>query len=89
MKLFFKRVLLCGILTFFVFCMPAIIMAQGGPGGPGNPACDPDCNCYPDGTPCPIDSGVLILIFIGVAYGIKKYNDTKTSSATFYNADSD
>ncbi len=49
----------------------------------GNPGCDPDCNCRADQSICPIDNGLLILMFIGVAYGIKKYKDAKTSSATF------
>lgn len=77
MKRFFRRTIIYCLFTFLVLSMPAILKAQGGPGGPGDPACDPQCNCYPDPpyAPCPIDDGLYLLIFIGLGYGIKKYRD--------------
>lgn len=82
MKRFFKRTLLLFCFTFLGFFMPAIVMGQG-PGGPGDPACDPDCNCYPDPpyAPCPIDDGLYLLLFVGLGYGIKKYRDASKVKA--------
>jgi hypothetical protein len=76
MKRFFKRTVFFIFFIFYAFCMPTMVMAQG-PGGPGPvyPACDPDCNCRPDGSICPIDDGLYLLLFIGLGYGIKKYRD--------------
>jgi len=60
------------------------VVAQlgGGPGGPGgggvgDPACDPQCNCRPDHSICPIDSYLYVLLGIGLLYGIKKVRDQK------------
>lgn len=79
MKRFFKRTLLLCFFSFFVFCMPSMVKAgdPGGPGSPVDPACDPQCNCYPDPpyNPCPIDSYIYILLATGAGYGIKKYRD--------------
>jgi hypothetical protein len=74
MKRFFKRTLLLGFFTFFIFCMPAIVKGQF-EGDPVDPGCDPMCNCRPDGSICPIDDGLYLLLFIGLGYGIKKYRD--------------
>ncbi len=69
----------------FVFCMPVIVKAQG---GPGDPACDPGCNCVknPDGSfayYCPIDEGVYVLLFIAAGYGFIKFKESrKTAPAT-------
>jgi hypothetical protein len=76
------------ILPFFIFFMiffPTFAMAgldpPGGPGGSGDPACDPQCNCRPDGSICPIDSNLYILLAIGLVYGIKKVKDSRKSPA--------
>jgi hypothetical protein len=68
------------LLSFFIFFMilsTTVIAQGGGPGGPGgvgDPACDPQCNCYanPPYAPCPIDSYLYILLGIGVVYGVWK-----------------
>jgi|GEM_PF-911263 len=76
--------LLFHFLLFFMIFLPTFVMAQGGPGGPGgggDPACDPRCNCRADGSYCPIDSNLYILLAIGVVYGIKKVKDARKSTA--------
>jgi hypothetical protein len=76
--------LLFPFLLFFMIFLPTFGMAQGGPGGPGgggDPACDPRCNCRADGSICPIDSNLYILLAIGVVYGIKKAKDARKSTA--------
>lgn len=52
--------------------LPVLVQAQI-----GDPGCDPDCNCKADGTPCPIDGGLGVLLATGVFYGIKKVRDTR------------
>lgn len=44
--------------------------APGDPSGPGDPGCGPDY-------PCPLDSGLITLIAVGVGYGIKKIRSQK------------
>jgi hypothetical protein len=46
-------------------------------GDPGDPYCDPLCNCRKDGSICPIDNGLLALLAAGVIYGIKKVKDSR------------
>jgi hypothetical protein len=48
---------------------------------PGDPYCDPLCNCRKDGTICPIDNGLLALLAAGVIYGIKKVKDGRRAVA--------
>jgi hypothetical protein len=50
--------------------MPLLVKAQS------DPACDPGCNCRSDGSICPIDNGLYLLLFIGIGYGIKKFRDS-------------
>lgn len=85
MKRMVKR---CLLFCFFaiVFCMPVLVKAQGGPGGPADPACDPGCNCVKnaDGSfayYCPIDSGLYVLLFIGVGYGFKRLKESEKTTA--------
>jgi hypothetical protein len=66
------------LLSFFLFLM--IFLPEISLGGPGDPACDPICNCYqnPDGSIggyCPIDSNLYILLGIGVVYGLIKVKE--------------
>jgi hypothetical protein len=79
----FAQFLLSFILFLAVF-LPASVFAGTGPGGPGtgggDPACDPKCNCRADGSYCPIDSNLYILLAIGVLYGIKKVTDSKKAA---------
>jgi hypothetical protein len=57
------------LLLFIFLLLPGLIHAQGpGDPGPGDPGCDPDVIC-------PIDSGLISLIAVGVGYGIKKLID--------------
>jgi hypothetical protein len=77
--------LLLPFLIFFMIFLPTLALAQGpgGPGGSGDPACDPQCNCYPDPpyAPCPIDSYLYILLGVSVFYGIKKAKGQKQSAS--------
>jgi len=60
------------LLPLFIFLLlPNLVHAQ--PGGPPNPNCNPDVPLEL----CPIDSGLIALIAIGIAYGIKKIRDQK------------
>lgn len=53
------------ILLLFVFLLlPGLTQAQP------NPECGPD-------NPCPIDSGLVALIAVGIGYGIKKIRDQR------------
>ena len=59
--------------SFFLFLLVSVpTITRADPGGPG---------CNPDDPLCPIDGGVTALLAIGVGYGIKKYKDTRKSSA--------
>jgi len=81
-----KRVLKCQIVFNFIMlifvCLPSMVCAQGDPG------CDPfgyRCVAYDNSTPpvcisyvlCPIDNGLILLLAIGVLYGIIKYRVQK------------
>lgn len=39
-------------------------------GQPGDPYCDPLCNCRKDGSICPIDDGIYVLLAAGAILGI-------------------
>ena len=67
MKKFRKLTVTICLFIFLQLCLTMSVCAQI-----INPGCDPDCNCYKDGTPCPIDGDVVVLIALGAAYGIKK-----------------
>ena len=62
------------ILMFLLSCLPSFVHAQT---EPGDPYCDPLCNCRKDGSVCPIDNGVYVLLALGVLYGIKKVKDAR------------
>lgn len=64
MKIIQKWFITLSILFLFFFS-PVLVNAQ-------DPGCDPLCNCRADGSICPIDNGVWILLSIGALYGIKK-----------------
>jgi hypothetical protein len=72
MRRFSKIFWLFSVVTFVLTALPFISFAQL-----GNPGCDPECNCRADHTICPIDSGVWILLLIGIAYGVKKVWDVR------------
>ena len=76
---------LLSLILFLAVFLPASVFAGSGPGGPGtggggDPACDPKCNCRADGSYCPIDSNLYILLAIGVLFGIKKVTDSKKAA---------
>jgi len=73
MKKVRKSILLLTILMFLLSCLPSFVHAQS----PGDPYCDPLCNCRKDGSVCPIDNGVYALLALGVLYGIKKVKDAR------------
>lgn len=77
MKANFKRILI-GISFFIIVCLPVLVKGQGGFGDedPQPPCVGPD----PQTGECPIDSGLLILIGIGAAYGIKKVVDSRKAT---------
>ena len=68
MKRIFKWIFIFSITLFISICLPVFLHAQD-----GLPCVGPD----PDLGDCPIDSGLLILISIGAAYGIKKVVDSR------------
>jgi hypothetical protein len=74
---------LLSLILFLAVFLPASVFAGSGPGGPGSgggdPACDPKCNCRADGSYCPIDSYVYILLGIGVLYGVWKGKAVRSS----------
>jgi hypothetical protein len=74
MKQYFRWILTI-LFVLVSSCLPTIIFAQ-----PIDPGCEP-CQyiqgCHPDGTPCPIDSYLYILVATGIVYGIKKIRNAK------------
>ncbi len=69
------------VLTFFFLFilfigLPSLVNAQPDPG------CDVACNCRADGSICPIDSWVFLLIAAGIVYGIKKFHDSHKKSTS-------
>lgn len=71
MKRIFNWVFTFSIVLFISLCVPTFVHA--GPDADQPPCVGPD----PDLGDCPIDSGLLILISIGAAYGIKKVVDSR------------
>jgi hypothetical protein len=72
-----KGTIFVGLITILVaVLLPAITFAQI------NPGCDPLCNCYPDGTLCPFDGGLSVLLVAGVGYGIKRVRDSRKNIHT-------
>ena len=69
MKRNLKRLLSFAIVLFFFVCLPTLVNAQPDPCG------DPITN------PCPIDSGLLLLIAAAAGYGIKKALDSRKVAA--------
>ncbi|HEY8660503.1 MAG TPA: hypothetical protein VIL78_15820 [Hanamia sp.] len=76
MKQFPKWIIMYSIFMAILICLPALIQAQC-PDAAFDPGCDPITCTRADGSYCPIDGGLSALLAIGVAYGIKKYKDTK------------
>lgn len=68
--------LLVSLFILWAAFLPFAVNAQGtlggGGGSVGDPACDPQCNCRPDMSICPIDTYVYVLLGIGVLYGVWK-----------------
>jgi len=64
------------LLPLFIFLLlPNLVQAQpGGPGGGIDPGCGAD-------DICPIDSGLITLIAVGVGYGIKKIRHQRKVSS--------
>jgi hypothetical protein len=48
-------------------------------GNPGDPYCDPLCNCRKDGTICPIDNGLVALLAAGAVFGIVQIRRSKAA----------
>lgn len=73
-----KRFILCISLIFLLFS-PLLLAAQSG-SDPSDPWCSP-FGTRADGTPCPIDSYLYLLLGIGILYGIKKVKESRKSSS--------
>jgi hypothetical protein len=73
MTKFSKIFLLYTVAMIVLTVLPFLSFAQS----IGNPGCDPKCNCRKDFSVCPIDSGVWILLAIGIVYGLKKIWDVR------------
>ena len=65
MKRFSQWILTFGFLLFFVISLPQLLLAQA------------DGGCDPLDPGCPIDGGVVILLIVGAAYGVKKILDSQ------------
>jgi len=52
-----------GIFATLFLMAPVLGIAQT------DPSCDPLCNCRADGSLCPIDSSVWVLLLFGALYG--------------------
>ena len=81
MKRLLKPVMYPILMVVFIF-LPTFLFAQTGGAltqnsDPGDPGCDPLCNCRADGSICPIDNGLYVLLAIGVGYGIIKARNLK------------
>jgi hypothetical protein len=72
MKQVFKYILAVRLVVMIFICLPSIVSAQPDPG------CNPD-GFRSDGTFCPIDNGLVVLLAFGVLYGIKRYRDATKS----------
>ena len=72
MRIFLKSFLLLSALIMILALLPSPVHAQ-----PGDPGCDPLCNCREDQSICPIDGGLSLLLAAGVGYGLKKARDTR------------
>lgn len=47
----------------------------------GDPGCDPLCNCRADGSICPIDNGLVLLLAAGIGYGLLKFRSSYKKEA--------
>ena len=77
MKQYFRWIVKMQFFIVLLFS-PGLIFAQI------DPMCEPCqylAGCHPDGTPCPIDSHIYVLLAIGVVYGIKKVRDQRKTAA--------
>lgn len=70
MKRHMTRISMYSILMAVFMILPTVIFAQ-------EPGCDPLCNCRADGSICPIDNGLYVLLAIGVGYGLIKARSLK------------
>ena len=69
--------LIVSVIILSLIFSPAFLFAQG-----GDPGCDPVCNCRADGSICPIDSSLWVLLAFGLLYGVVKIVRRKKESAT-------
>lgn len=74
MKRYNKWAWMVSVVLFASMFLPVFVQAQDD----GPPCVGPD----PLLGDCPIDSGLVFLLIIGVAYGIKKVMDARKSSVT-------
>ncbi len=70
------------ILLFLFLQLGLSVTVRAG----ADPYCDPDCNCINNdpNQVCPIDGGVVALIVLGAAYGIKKVVDNRKTEANAF-----
>ena len=81
MKQFPVRTLFVGFVLLVLATLPLWSMAQC-PDAGFDPGCDPETCLRQDGSYCPIDSNLYILLAAGVFYGFQKIKNRKKSAAS-------
>lgn len=67
------------VILLVLCCLPLLTRAQC-PDAGFDPGCDPVTCLRQDGSYCPIDSDLYLLLAAGVAYGFKKIRDRKKAA---------
>lgn len=80
MKRSLRNSLFYGLILLVLFCLPLITRAQC-PDAGFDPGCDPVTCTRADGSYCPIDNNVYLLLAVGVFYGFKKIRERKKVTA--------
>lgn len=73
MKQFIKNILMIAFLVIILINIPFYSHAQDDIGIP--------CDYQDPDIPCPIDGGLIVLLAVGVGYGIKKVLDVRKPEA--------
>ncbi len=76
MKRICRHIILFSFLMIICISLPSVTQAQL-----GDPGCDPLCNCRADGSICPIDNGLVLLLATGIGYGLLKFRSSYKKGA--------